>query len=241
MNKSRRMVALQASAFAAMGGATIVLDPRGTGDSGGEFAAATWAGWRADVSTAWHWARGIADERVPWLLWGHRLGALLACDVLARAAIVPSALLLWQPVTAGERFFDQFLRVASLQEVAGSGAARSRESLRARLAAGATIDIGGYDLAPALVSGAEAVDLGRLPPPACPVIWRETAPGDTPVAGPASNKVVSSWQAVGHPVDLAAVRGPSFWVSLEIEEAPALVASTCDAVSRLVGRFPPTS
>ena len=38
----------------------------------------------------------------------------------------------------------------------------------------------------------------------------------------------------GVPVDLSAVSGPSFWASAEIEESPALIAATTEAVTRQI-------
>ena len=52
MNKSRRMVALQARAFVEQGLGTLVFDLFGTGDSAGDFGDATWDGWLADVRVA---------------------------------------------------------------------------------------------------------------------------------------------------------------------------------------------
>ena len=49
MNRCRAMVALQARAFAALGAGTLVLDPFGTGESSGEFVAASWATWGDDL------------------------------------------------------------------------------------------------------------------------------------------------------------------------------------------------
>ena len=232
MNKARRMVALQARAFESMGGVTYVLDPRGTGDSAGELADATWQDWRDDALTAWQRLREDSGEDVPFLLWGLRLGALLAYDLVATAALAPSALLMWQPVTAGRTFFDQFLRIASLQDPGGAGGAPSRSELRQRLAAGEAVRVGGYALGPGLVNGAESIAIERGPPPSCRVIWRDCVASEAPVAGPVTARIESSWRSQGVHLDLAAVTGPSFWAALEIEEAPALVAGTCEAVTR---------
>ncbi|HKP66215.1 MAG TPA: hydrolase 2, exosortase A system-associated, partial [Casimicrobiaceae bacterium] len=95
MNKSRRMIALQARAFAAAGGCVVVFDPSGTGDSAGEHVDATWARWRDDATAAWSFMRG--EFSLPSVLWGLRLGALLGASIATNPRISPSALLLWQP------------------------------------------------------------------------------------------------------------------------------------------------
>ena len=78
MNKSRRMAALQARAFAAMGFGVLQIDLFGCGDSSGDFSDARWDIWKQDLSGASTWLA----ERVsaPISLWGLRLGALLALD-----------------------------------------------------------------------------------------------------------------------------------------------------------------
>src|SRR5690606_27532247 len=53
MNKSRRMVALAARAFASAGWAVLQVDLAGCGDSEGDFADADWQTWLDDVSHAW--------------------------------------------------------------------------------------------------------------------------------------------------------------------------------------------
>ena len=78
MNKSRRMAALQARAFAAMGFGVLQIDLFGCGDSSGDFSDARWDIWKQDIAGARAWLA----ERVsaPISLWGLRLGALLALD-----------------------------------------------------------------------------------------------------------------------------------------------------------------
>ncbi|MFY7854788.1 MAG: DEAD/DEAH box helicase, partial [Rubrivivax sp.] len=55
MNKSRRMVALQARAWAAQGIATLTIDLTGCGDSTGTLADATWDDWLLDLALAVRW------------------------------------------------------------------------------------------------------------------------------------------------------------------------------------------
>jgi exosortase A-associated hydrolase 2 len=233
MNKSRRMVALQARAFAIAGGAVALLDPRGTGDSGGDHADATWAGWCDDIGVAWGWLRGRAQ--VPSALWGLRLGALLAIDAVARCALAPDALLLWQPVSSGKQWVNQFLRLATAREMTGAGGGAETKALRADLAAGRTVEVAGYGLSPELVSGAEACDLGSAPAPRCPVIMREVTLASPSTISPAMERVVAHWTAAGAKVDGAAVEGPSFWASQEIAEAPNLVAATTAPLVKVLG------
>jgi exosortase A-associated hydrolase 2 len=232
MNKSRRMAALQARALANCGGAVALLDPTGTGDSAGEHGEATWNGWRTDVTLAWEWLGHLAP--VPRVLWGMRLGGLLAADLVASGAIDPSLLLLWQPVISGRAFFNQLLRLGSARElIAGVSSGADAKLLRESLDSGATIEIAGYDLNPALVAGAEAVDLNHLVVRACPVVWRETTVSEPPVPSAAATKIALRWTQDGAVIDCEAVRGPSFWAAQEIVEAPELLVTTSLAISAI--------
>ena len=235
MNKSRRMIALQARALTELGGVVAVLDPRGTGDSCGEHGDATWAGWREDVGVAWRWLAARAS--CPSVLWGHRLGVLLALDAMAAVGIAPDALVLWQPVVSGKQWFIQFLRIATAQRFTGTGGAGDdAKALRATLAAGKSIEMAGYDLHPELVRGAEAIDLAAVPAPKCPTIVREVTLGSLPSLSPATEHAVKRWSAAGTTVNAMAIEGASFWAAQEIAEVPQLVASTTAAViDALVG------
>jgi len=230
MNRSRRMAALQARALAAIGGTVALLDPRGTGESGGDHGAATWGGWHADVALAWAW---LAEQsNVPCVLWGLRLGALLAADVVATARAAPAAMVLWQPIASGRAFFNQFLRLATVQErVGGAEGGADAKALRLKLAAGNPIEVAGYELNPALVADVEAKDLVALDGSRCQVVWREVSAVAAPTISPASARIASRWQEHGAELDIAAVSGPSFWATQEISEAPLLVAATTSAIA----------
>ena len=231
MNKARRMVALQARAFASVGGCVVVYDPVGTGDSSGEPADATFAQWRSDAVTMWSFMRG--EFPVPAVLWGLRLGALLAASLAEDGTLGASALLLWQPVASGRTFFNQFLRLAAAAEIAGrAGSAPAGASVRLQLEAGAVVEVAGYGVHPNLVAGASALSLDSIAPPQCAVVWREstaTAPAEVPSV---ATKTAQRWSDGGARVDLRAVSGPSFWATAEIEESPALIAATSEVVTR---------
>ena len=83
MNRSRRMAALQARSLAASGIGVLLLDLYGTGDSGGEFAAARWRIWLDDVATAADWL--VARLPGPLGLLGLRLGGMLAAAAAVAA------------------------------------------------------------------------------------------------------------------------------------------------------------
>ncbi|MFO1412804.1 MAG: hydrolase 2, exosortase A system-associated [Burkholderiales bacterium] len=233
MNKARRMVSLQAQALAAAGGAVAVLDPRGTGDSGGDHGDATWEGWRADAALAFAWL-ARRTGRIP-LVWGLRLGGTLAVDAMTQRAIAPSAVLLWQPVTRGKVYANQVLRLATVQQQVDGAHGRGAGALREALRAGRPVEIAGYALHPRLFQAIEDRDLQAVAPPGIPVVWREVASTAQESPSPAVDAVVGGWRAARTEIDVATVTGPPFWMTQEIEVAPSLVTSTTDAVRHLSG------
>ena len=164
MNRSRRMLRLQAAALAGRGIATLLLDPSGTGDSTGNFADARWETWIADVriGAGALLARGI--ERLGLL--GLRLGATLgaaAAPVLPRACY---ATVFWQAVVDGDAYLDEVLRLRTLPGALSDGAAMTIDEMRATLRAGKPIEVAGYEIAPEMAAALRALNLPEMAHPA---------------------------------------------------------------------------
>lgn len=243
MNKSRRMVALQAHALAAAGHAVLVPDLFGCGDSEGDFSQATWDGWVEDLAFACRWLRQHADDAAaasnrgaalepgapPLAIWGHRAGALLATQVAARLGDV-AHLLLWQPATAGKAVLQQFLRLATVGDLLGGQAAAGTAALRQRLLGGETVEVVGYGLNPALGIGLEAARLEPAPG-VRRLTWIECSPRDDATLAPAASATLGAWRSAGCDVQAQAVQGPAFWQTTEIEDAPALLQATLQAMT----------
>ena len=140
-------------------------------------------------------------------------------------------LVLWQPVLSGRQHLQQFLRLRVAGQLVGrAGAERTGTAeLRAALENGATLEIAGYALAPALALGLDAADLAP-PSPAARVAWLEVSSSDPPELTPAGRQRVAAWQAAGHRVTSAAVEGLAFWQTQEIAECPALIEATAAVV-----------
>ena len=238
MNKSRRMVAMQARALAAAGHAVLLPDLLGCGDSPGDFGNASWSGWVDDIAAAatWlrqaatGWAGGSAAAPPPLVLWGLRGGALLAAAAAAQLGTVQQ-LLLWQPAPAGRNLLQQFLRLQVAAQMLGrKGEAAGADTLRTRLAAGEVVDVAGYRLAPGLAQGLEQARLA-------PVVgvqrlhWLELSLREPATLSPASGSVITAWQQAGCDVLAQVVAGPSFWQTTEIEDAPALIQATVAALA----------
>lgn len=233
MNKSRRMAAQQARALAEAGFAVLQFDLLGCGDSAGDFGDATWPAWLADTV----WAARLLRQRAlapsaPLWLWGHRVGALLAvqaASLIAPEGEPPPRLLLWQPSASGRTALQQFLRLRAAADLLDGGAKGVTESLKRELAAGRAVDVAGYRLHPQLAAGLEAATLTPPPQPSC-AVWLEVSGSESPEVLPASRSAIEQWKSAGWRVDAAAVAGPAFWQTTEIEDAPALLERTVKAM-----------
>lgn len=238
MNKSRRMIALAARAFAAAGFEVLTIDLLGCGDSSGDFGDASWSHWQDDVRLAVDWldARALPGPpgpdgvKPPLWLWGLRAGALLAPAAFDALADRPLHLLLWQPLAAGKLQLQQFMRLRVAADLIGGQAKGAVQAMRDQLARGEPVEIAGYLLAPALAEGLESA---QLKPSARVrrVAWLELSPREDATLTPAAAMAVDAWTAQGAEVRAAVCQGPSFWAATEIEEAPRLIEASLAALS----------
>ncbi len=226
MNKSRRMLALQARALNRLGYGVLLFDFYGTGDSQGDFSQATVDIWRGDLRAVLAWLRQQGTERISLL--ALRFGALLTSDFVHTAGASLEAIVLWQPVISGEGMMTQFLRLRVAAGITGSNADKeSTQGLRARLAQGEAIEVAGYTLAPAL---AAAIDAIRIDMPkalgSMPVRWWDLAPEIGRALSPASQRVTEEWHSRRIDVHASVVQGEPFWSTPEITLAPDLLQVT---------------
>lgn len=229
MNKSRRMAALQSRMLAAHGLAVLQIDLFGCGDSSGEFGEASWEIWLQDVALGARWLRQHAHEAVTY--WGLRLGALLAFDAARQRGPAPDTFVLWQPVLNGEALLTQFLRLRLASEMLTEGRSTSGvQQLRASLAAGAVVEIAGYDLTQRLAAAMDGLKLADMEPADKVVHWFEVVPEAGRTLPPAAQRVVDEWTRSGVQFDVQCVAGQPFWSSVEITECPALIAATAKAL-----------
>lgn len=227
MNKARRMAALQSRAMAEAGFAVLQIDLLGCGDSAGNFSDATWSAWQDDVQLAYRWLRG--QTQAPLTLWGLRAGCLVA---VSAAVNLPEKMnfIFWQPAISGKQHWQQFMRLKMAGELASGQAKGVTEQLRRQLAAGKPVEIAGYTVSPSLAEGLEATG---LEPPARgegQVVWLETTLRGEAMLSPVSQSRIAAWQTAGYAIHAAVVRGPAFWQTSEIEDAPELLAATLAAL-----------
>ncbi len=217
LNKSRRMLALAATVFARSGWRVLHIDLLGTGDSAGEFRDASWIAWLDDLSCGRDFLQHGAD--LPLVLWSLRAGSLLCAQWQAREG---TALpwLAWQAVAQGRQHVQQFLRLKGVSEMLNDADAKAvMSSLRAEIAAGAVVEVAGYELAPQLLGGLECAVLEQ--PPAATLLL-EVGSGDGGLS-PGLQRLLERWRDGGAAVDAGSVPGSVFWQTQEIETAPALI------------------
>lgn len=226
LNKSRRMVALQARAYAQMGFGVLQIDLYGCGDSSGEFAQARWEIWLSDLARAWRWLE--RRNLGPCYLWGLRLGGLLALDFARQAR--PAGVILWQPAISGRVYLNQFVRLQSAARLFSATPAAEQDT-----------EIAGYLMPPPLSATICQLDASTMAP-RCPVQWLELnamppggageyaqAAGAAVALQPASALLIERWRADGTSVHACAVRGEPFWTSAEIDISVDLLAATTAA------------
>lgn len=234
LNRTRRMAALGAQRLAAHGYGVLQIDLYGCGDSAGDFGDARWDLWKDDLATGAAWLRARLAH--PVTLWGLRLGALLALDYAATAAVPLAPPLLWQPVAGGAQYLTQFLRLRTAGALLGDDAAAGQsgtKAARAALQAGQTLEIAGYDLTPALALALDALpapDASSAPP--LSAHWFEVLGAGTPVSA-AATRTQAAWQARGAALHLHSVSGAPFWATSEITTCPDLLDATVAALEHL--------
>lgn len=233
MHKSRRMAALQARQFAQAGYAVLQFDLLGCGDSSGEFAEANWRLWMECAKAAHTWLSQQLHSTI--YLWGLRLGAIMATELSSQVTNI-GGLILWQPVTNGETFLNQFLRIKVASEMLAPTQEKSgTKELLNLLESGQSVEIGGYMLAPELAMQLKELRLGQLSLTSSPIVWLESSPTESQSLPPASSRLIENWIANGMDVRGKMVLGDNFWSSQEILESPNLLLET----SRMLGNIAP--
>jgi hypothetical protein len=124
---------------------------------------------------------------------------------------------------------NQFLRLKSAEAMLeGSGQQGVTSRLRAELASGTAVEVAGYTLHPELALGIEAAEFALPRTYSGRIAWLECSQATPPSVLPASAKSIDALTGSGRAVTAQAVNGPSFWQTVEIEEAPELILASLD-------------
>lgn len=226
MNRCRSHVAATARALASLGFRCVLLDHYATGESGGEQHEGDWDLWTRDALAVLSWMQQTGS-RGNLTLWGARTGALLAAEAAARSTGPISQLLLWQPVTDGGLFLNQYLRLRLASQLVHAGEKETTELLKQRLAGGEPIEVAGYPLTQNLADGLAKRSLVALAAlQRIRVVWMEMAARPEQPLAAASRKIIEQRLACGYPTAAEVVACPPIWQLHERAEAPALVTTT---------------
>lgn len=233
MNKSRPVLARLLPALATLGYACLVPDLFGTGDSEGHLDEVAWRDWRDDLVALDAWFAARAGDATPVYL-GIRSGALLLPAVLGEnRATTPARVLLWQPVTDGARFLQQFLRIRVMASRMAGGN-ESQAMLEALLEQGESVEVAGYMLSAGLTRGLRDSRLTELPAGRVSELvvfeCKAGASADTALTAP-SAQLLARCAADGMAATGRVIDGEAYWASQEINLADALRAATLEALA----------
>lgn len=230
MNRSRRMFALQAQAFANAGVTALILDLFGTGDSQGDFQDADVHAWIKDLELgmAALLDRGCSEIAIVAL----RFGALLAGELVKSRAQSVQGLVLWQPVPSGSSFMTQFLRLRLASDLTAGSERMRVADLTAQLASGDTVDVAGYSVSPQLYDQIQGLELqhgvGGVIDRPITLMDINTRDGNNP--SPGIRSLQSRLAPYYGPVTAVKVSGEPFWQTPEITLAPDLIPVTVQTV-----------
>ena len=227
MNRCRSMLTLQAQSLAARGYGTLVIDLFGTGDSDGDYVDARWDRWQHNIGAAVGWL----EERGRCIsLLGIRLGVVLAAEWLQANPKPSRSLIAWQPVVDGRQYLTQFLRIRIAAAMDRSDVAKeTTATLRERLAGGNSVEVGGYEIHPALADAIDSRALDRIvPPPETRVAWLEQRTPASDIPSPVGSRVIAAWTAAGIDVNVIGFEGQAFWQLHERSLALDAIALTTD-------------
>ncbi|NND69022.1 MAG: hypothetical protein HKN19_15640 [Halioglobus sp.] len=222
MNRCRALVAQQARAFAEQGYLCTLVDFFGTGDCDGDLVDATLAQWRDNLERTIETL--LAEQDLPLVLWGLRLGALIALDYAAQSDRTVRDIVLWQPVTSGKIYINQVLRQRVASLMVRDLPPETTKEIRQRLADGEHVEIAGYTLAGALAADIEAIDTSRFTGLCSGTLhWLEHVVEEGKDIGIPSRKLVDQL-GESHTVNVQTFNDPPIWQIHERDEAPQLLA-----------------
>ena len=143
---THRVFVSYARQLAAAGYPVLRFDLTGNGDSEGSFSDLSMATLCADLRCAIQEVRRLTGVTAVSLL-GLRLGANVAMTV-AEDATDLRHLILWSPITDGERYLQELLRINLMTQMATYKEIRQeRPALVAEMEQGRTVNVDGYEMA----------------------------------------------------------------------------------------------
>lgn len=225
MNRCRALVAEQARNFAQSGYSCTVVDFYGTGDSQGELCDASLTIWQDNIRLTIDTLQ--QELSAPVILWGLRLGAFIALDFAAKSSVRIDSMVLWQPITSGERYVVQILRqrVAALAGL--NLPPETTATIRKRLADGERVEVSGYTLDGVLMQDIEQLSLTRMNGLCAGKIhWMECVAESGAALPAASAKAIEALQRQHNEVVTHVFSGPPIWQLHKRDSLPELLSLT---------------
>ena len=228
-NRCRAIAAQQAREFAKNGYGCLLIDPYGTGDSAGELKNATWDIWQKDITAAANWLEQKTSGNL--ILWGIRLGALLATSVANQNPALFKQLIFWQPVLDGKIYLTQVLRqrIISLQE--RNEPAETTAQMMEKLANGQPIEVAGYTLVEALTTDIKNTAFKHFKQfDPINIAWLETIVQEDNTLSIASQRAIEHMTSLGVSVKPELIISPPIWTLQKRTEAPTLIETTMTVI-----------
>jgi len=214
MNRCRSLAAAQARWFSHQGISSAILDYHGTGESPGDLCSTTLAVWRDNINHLLE--QLLRRHHCPVLLWGFRLGALLAMDFSTIRPGRIDQLLLWQPIVSGSTFVTQLLRQRTATLVKNQEKSETTTDMKLQLAAGQSLDVGGYRLGGTLMTDLDKLEMTSFSQPETldkklSIFWLEHSAEEDAGLGAKSTRAISGLQQKGIQVAATTFTGDPVW------------------------------
>lgn len=225
MNKSRRQISMQARQWCELGYPVLVFDLFGTGDSEGDFGAASINFWQQNINDIMRWLKTQGYTSAT--LWALRFGALFVPTILRTPVLPINRVVLWQPVTSGKQAINQFLRLQAAANLLGAKHGPSVTQLKESLNAGQTVEVAGYRISADLYRESVELDLTMTGGPVSSTIeWLQIVSGAQVSLPPLAARLIEQWRGSGIRVRGHVIQGEPFWSTVELTVVPELVTST---------------
>ncbi len=225
MNRCRSLVSAQARNFAAAGYACTLIDFYGTGDSQGQLCDSSLQIWRDNIRLTIDTL--LSEVNVPVILWGLRLGGLIALDYAGTLPLTVQDIILWQPVNNSSVYITQVLRQRVASLMVRDLPPETTKEIRQRLEEGDEVEIAGYTLGGSLVRDIEGINVAAMKD-LCSgkIYWLEHVVEMGKEIGMASRKTVEQLVQLGNNVEVHTFSDPPIWLIHERDFAPQLLAIT---------------
>lgn len=157
---THRVFVTFARELAKRGHPVLRFDYMGNGDSAGDFAASTVETVIADINRAAEWLKRETGQPKIGMM-GLRFGATVA-TVAAEHRDDVARLIQWAPIVDGAKYLQELLRINLSTQLAVYREVRiDREAMAAQLAAGATVNVDGYELSPGMAAQLQALRIDQ--------------------------------------------------------------------------------